>query len=67
MSATTKQLLSKAQDDLDRLSALKQQIKYNFPGSTEQERDAVLDIIVAVCQRGENWSKHLREKLIQEL
>lgn len=67
MKTTTKQLFDKTNTDLDRLYALKQQIWCNFPGSTEEERDAVLDVIAKVCNRTEELLRHLRWKQVNEL
>lgn len=67
MSASTKQLLAKIEDDLERLSALKQQIYYNFPRSTEAERDAIGDIIAGVCDRTESFKTHLKQEILNEL
>ena len=52
---------------LCRLSALKDQINLNFPGSTEDERYAVLGIIAQVCDREENLKRHLIQEQLAEL
>ena len=51
-----------AQHRLNPLAALKDQIRCNFPGSTEKERDAILDIIAQVCDREEKFKRHCKEQ-----
>lgn len=60
----TKKAIELHKDYLAQLSALKEHIRANFPGSTVEERYEVLDVIARVCDREENLLKDLKFKLL---
>lgn len=51
-------------DILSQLSALKVHISENFPGSTQEERDEIGDVIARVCDREEALVEQLKEKYL---